>query len=244
MVPLPADNGYQLAREQLETIACADADLVLLANPNNPTGRYCDAGTLRSALATLPDTSRAWIDETYVDFVAGGASLEAFAQSRPNVVVGKSMSKAYGLSGLRLGYLAGSPSIIRPLRERRRPWPVSLPADNAAVAALASAEYYSSRYAETASLRDGLETRLAKIPGVAVVPGTANFVLCLLESDWPDAATMAHWCRRDGVFVRYFPAASPPLRQRGIRIAVRTDEENDRIAAAVGRALADARGST
>jgi len=87
-------------------------DLVVLVNPNSPTGRHVPRADLEHVLELLPDRTLAWIDETYVDYVDPRESLERFACRRPNVIVCKSMSKVYALSGLRAAYLCAAPSLI------------------------------------------------------------------------------------------------------------------------------------
>src|SRR5207237_7922333 len=97
-----------------------------------------------------------WIAETYVDYVDPDESLERFACELPNVVVCKSMSKVYALSGMRAAYLCACPELVAYLRRVTPPWTVSLPAQVAAVAALDEAPYYAARWAETRRLRQEL----------------------------------------------------------------------------------------
>ena len=107
----------------------------MLVNPNTPTGRQLPTPTLETLLASMPTTTRAWVDETYIEF-AGGESLERFAARSTNVVVCKSMSKAYALSGVRAAYLCGPADMMRELRMLCPPWSVSLPGQIAACEAL------------------------------------------------------------------------------------------------------------
>src|SRR6185369_14914809 len=100
------------------------------------------------------------------------------AQSE-NLIVCKSMSKVYALSGARVAYLCSSPHQLEELKAITPPWVVSLPAQVAAVNALADPEYYAARYAETANLRVELATELSSL-GLQVIPGIANFLLATL----------------------------------------------------------------
>ena len=102
-------------------------------------------------------------------------SLEAFAAASSNVVVVKSMSKAYALSGVRAAYMCGPPALISEARRWCPPWAVSLPGQIAACKALACLDYYRARWQETAVLRCELQAGL-EAQGWEVVPGCANLI--------------------------------------------------------------------
>jgi histidinol-phosphate/aromatic aminotransferase/cobyric acid decarboxylase-like protein len=92
---LSREKSFDLDVERLvERVRATRYDLVIIVNPNSPTGRHAPRVELEAALAAIPTRTRVWIDETYVDFIGSDASLERFAASRRNVVVCKSMSKA------------------------------------------------------------------------------------------------------------------------------------------------------
>jgi histidinol-phosphate/aromatic aminotransferase/cobyric acid decarboxylase-like protein len=209
-------------------------DLVVMVEPNNPLGCRFPPGSLVELLAGAPAQTLIWVDETYVDFADPGASLEAHAALSTNVVIGKSMSKAYALSGLRVGYLCAPPKLAADLWSVTPPWNISWPAQAGAIAALGDPDYYAERYGETAELRRELETRLADLPGIHPYPGVANFVLCGLDS--LDAPTLVELSRRRGLFIRHFPS-DPSLRWRAVRIAVKDRRTNDRIIDVLGAVL-------
>jgi histidinol-phosphate/aromatic aminotransferase/cobyric acid decarboxylase-like protein/GNAT superfamily N-acetyltransferase len=221
---------------ELRARAADGYDLVVLVEPNNPLGCRFRPGALAAVLAAIPDATIAWVDETYVDLADPSASLEAAAAAGPNLVVGKSMSKAYALSGLRVGYLCGPPALLEPVRQRTPPWWISRPAQAAAMAALEDPGYYAARHRETAVLREELSEALAALPGVSPLPGTANFVLCEL-SHGIDAPILVEHCRREGLFLRTFPT-DPTLRWRFVRIAVKDRSTNRRIVQTIERVLA------
>src|SRR5207253_350152 len=106
-------------------------------------------------------------------------SLESFAATSRNVIVCKSMSKVYALSGVRAAYLCGPRHFMTELRAITPPWAVSLPAQVAAVNALHDPGYYQRRYAETHAQREFLAHELGGL-GFDVTPGVANFLLCHL----------------------------------------------------------------
>src|SRR5581483_11240201 len=122
------------------------------------------------------------------EFAGPNESIESFAAASANVVVCKSMSKVYALSGARAAYLCGPAGLMEELRAINPPWAVSLLAQVAAVAALQDPDYYAARYAETHRLRDELAAKLSSLAGWEIIPGSANFLLCQLEERGPDAA--------------------------------------------------------
>ena len=203
-------------------------DLVILVNPNSPTGRHVSRAALEDAIELMPRLTRVWIDETYVDFSGSEESLEAVAAARDNVVVCKSMSKAYALSGARVGYLCGSSSTIDSLRGYNPPWAVGLIGQVAAVAALGEPDYYESQWMATHALRRELSSGLARL-GVHAVPGVANFSLCALSEDGPDARELVAAARQHGLFLRELGGMGHSLRPHDFRIAVKDGETNERM---------------
>src|SRR5439155_20845944 len=171
------------------------------ANPNNPTGHLLPPDVLEPLLRRVPARTRVWLDEAYLDYCGPGQSLEGLAAGSPNVVVCKSLSKVYALSGARAAYLCGAADVIEPLRRRTPPWVVSLPAQVAAVHALRRPDYYAARYRETDELRRRLADRLETL-GLKVVCGGANFLLCRLPADGPDADAVLARCRTEGLYLR------------------------------------------
>ncbi|MQY08919.1 histidinol-phosphate aminotransferase family protein [Actinomadura macrotermitis] len=213
-------------------------DLAVIVNPNNPTGQVLDTAVLRAVLDGAPRETRFWIDEAYLEYT-GQPSLEGYAALSPNVVVAKTLSKMYALSGLRAGYLAGPPALVREIRRWTPPWAVSLPAQVAAVQALRETEYYAARWAETARLRRDLAAALRELPGAPrVLSGYANSVLLTLPEGAPTATRVVRACRGSGVFVRDLTGMSPSFEGRTLRISVRGAEENARVVAALRGALA------
>lgn len=226
---LSRGDGYAVSPRRLEEELMKGYDLAVIVNPNNPTGRHIPRAALEDLLRGIPPHSIVLVDETYVDYVGKRESLEHFAANSPNVVVCKSMSKAYALSGVRVGYLCGHPRVIERLRPLNPPWSVSLPGQMAAVMALQDPEYYAKRYQETHRLRTQLAADLQGIGNFTVVPGEANYLLCHLPEYGPDAAALMARCREYGLFLRDAGATAPRLGGRSIRIAVKDAETNRRM---------------
>lgn len=230
-------ENYDVDLNRLAAALAEGYDLVVLVNPNSPTGRHISRSEMERVLSRVPIQTRVWVDETYVEYAGPGQSLEPFAVRTENVAVCKSMSKVYALSGARVAYLCAAPHQLEDLRSITPPWVVSLPAQLAAVRALQDPEYYAARYAETTALRESLAAQLGGI-GFDVVPGVANFLLCHGPAHGPDAATIVDRCRSRGLFVRDARAMGTRMDNRTLRIAVKDAETNRRIVAILSESLA------
>jgi histidinol-phosphate/aromatic aminotransferase/cobyric acid decarboxylase-like protein len=222
-------NNYRLDLEQFARFAARGYDLIVLVNPNSPTGQHVPRVELETVLRSVPQGTRVWVDETYIEYAGRNESLEGFAATSANVVVCKSMSKVYALSGARAAYLCGPAAVMENLRAINPPWAVSLLAQVAAVAALQDSDYYAARYAETHRLRSELAERLSEQTGWEVLPGIANFLLCHLPENGADAATVVKRCRARGLFLRDAGAMGRALGKHALRIAVKDAETNERM---------------
>jgi histidinol-phosphate/aromatic aminotransferase/cobyric acid decarboxylase-like protein len=234
---LGRENNYEVDLRSLEEQLANGYDIVVLVNPNSPTGRHVDRVALQRVLSRVPPQIRVWVDETYVEYAGPGQSLEAFAASSENVIVCKSMSKVYALSGARAAYLCAAPHQLEELRAVTPPWVVSLPAQVAAVNALRDPQYYAARYRETAWLRAGLAAGLKEL-GWAVLPGIANFLLCHLPKDGPSAVSIAAACRRRDLFVRDAAPMGTQLGTNALRIAVKDAATNRKMLEILGEVCA------
>jgi histidinol-phosphate/aromatic aminotransferase/cobyric acid decarboxylase-like protein len=221
-------NNYDVDLDKLRTALRDNYDLVVLVNPNSPTGRHINAAKLKSLLREAPTRTRIWIDETDVEYAGSSQSLEQFAATSENVVVCKSMSKVYALSGMRAAYLCASPHQLEELRAITPPWVIGLPAQVAAVAALNSPAYYEQRYAETHHFRDEMKRALENL-GLDIVPGRTNCLLAHLNADGPIASRVVAACRERGLFIRDAKLMGVKIGERAIRIAVKDPETNQKI---------------
>ena len=146
------ENCYRVDVHQVEQQVAEGCSLVVLVNPNSPTGTIMSRSALIRLFSRFENT-RFWVDETYLEFAGAENSVEQFAAQSANVFVCKSMSKVYALSGVRAAYMVGPEAEIARLGRLIPPWAVSLPAQVAAVAALSSSDYYNAQYRRTAELR-------------------------------------------------------------------------------------------
>ena len=150
-------------------------DMVVLVNPNSPTGVHAPKKAMEKIISQIPRSTIVWLDETYVEFAGSSESLEKVAVKTENAIVCKSMSKVYALSGVRVAYLCCSPHIIEVLKQFSPPWSISLPAQATAIAALLDREYYQQQYAATHVLRTSLKLSLQELGVTEIVDGLAIF---------------------------------------------------------------------
>jgi histidinol-phosphate/aromatic aminotransferase/cobyric acid decarboxylase-like protein len=177
-----------------------------------------------------------WVDETYVEYAGANESLEEFAAESENIIVCKSMSKAYALSGLRVGYLCAGTHQLEALRAITPPWAVSLPAQLAASIALQDGDYYAARYPETERFRAQLAQQLGRLDW-EVIEGKANLLLCELPGAGPSAEELVEQCRKQGLFLRNARWIGSRLGSHAIRIAVKDAQTNARMVAIIEKAL-------
>jgi histidinol-phosphate/aromatic aminotransferase/cobyric acid decarboxylase-like protein/GNAT superfamily N-acetyltransferase len=214
-------------------VESGDYDLVVVVNPNNPTGRHAPADELRALIARSPQATRWWIDEAYLGYVDVDQSLASLAAVDARVVVCTSLSKMFALSGMRAAYLVAEPSVAADLRRWTPPWPVSLPAQLAAVTALGQLDYYRDRWQHTHELRAKLASELAGLDDELIIDeGVSNFLNMVLPVEGPSAALFVTECRRHDVYLRDLSPMSSQYEGRTVRIAVKDTDENAQIVAA------------
>ncbi|MFJ7306063.1 histidinol-phosphate transaminase [Streptomyces sp. NPDC099088] len=221
-VEVPLKDGAH----DLDAMAAAITDrtrLIFVCNPNNPTGTVISRSDLETFLDRVPADLLVVIDEAYIEYVrdddvADGLTLRP---GRPNVVVLRTFSKAYGLAGLRVGFVVGHPTVIEALRKAFLPFSVNAVAQAAAVAALRSEDALMARVETTVKERERLHHTLTA-QGRPVTSSNANFLWLRLGDR---ALAFARHCAAAGVSIRPFPG-------EGVRVSIGSPAENDAFLAA------------
>jgi len=186
--------------------ALAGADVAIVVNPNNPTGRLLPRDALVSLAAQLRRRDGLLIvDEAFIDLDPADASLAA--DLPPATIVLRSFGKVYGLAGVRLGFAIGPDDIVRRLRDELGPWAVSGPALTIGTTALADAAWLEQTRARMANDCLRIDELLSKA-GCAIIGGTPLFRLVTS----PHAPDIAELLARHGIHVRRFPAQRDWLR--------------------------------
>ncbi len=215
-VPLPADFGWPEG-------PVPDGSLFFLCNPNAPTSRLFPKDVVERFCAAYPGV--VLIDEAYVDFAAGHCM--DLAVTLPNVIVLRTLSKAYSLAGIRLGYVVGPADLIGALFKIKDSYNVNRLTQAAAAAALSDAAYMRRNVARIRATRARLGDELGR-RGFEVVPSETNFLWARPRRE--AARAVYEQLKALGILVRYFPGA-----RTGdfVRITVGSDEEIDRLLAAL-----------
>ena len=210
-----ATDGLSLDRARLLQRA-RHARLTWLCNPNNPTGELLPLDFVEELAAATPGVVA--VDEAYFEF--SGVTAAGLVDRYPNLLVVRTLSKAFGLAGVRVGYALAGPAITAALRRVRPPGSISVVSEALAVRSLAGQAAMRARVEEIIAAREELRRELIGI-GFEVAPSAGNFLLV------GSADGIAPSLLRGGLVVRTFGSRSPLA--SFIRITVRTPAENRRL---------------
>lgn len=218
-VPVPLkDHGLDLFG--LARALSSDTRVVLLADPNNPTGSAVDAGQLEAFARQLAPTCLLVLDQAYCEFGDAEAASRALRlrSELANLVVLRTFSKAFALAGMRVGWCAAHPEVVATLEAVALPFTLTAPAQAGALAALEQEPELRRRAQLVVAERERLTAGLRQL-GLAVPSSFANFVwLPLMDG----SAEFAAACSRVGVSVRCFAG-------EGVRVTVGLPEENQAV---------------
>jgi histidinol-phosphate aminotransferase len=213
-VPNTAEHGHDLPA--MAAAVTGKTRLILVCNPNNPTGTAVRKAELDAFLDAVPDEVLVVLDEAYREFVTDPAVPDGLTYDRPNVAVLRTLSKAWGLAGLRIGYLVAAPEVAAAVRKVVTPFSTSAAAQAAALAALRQPEEMARRVALVVSERERVLTAVRKF-----APDTpeslANFVWLPLGDRSAEFSAM---CEASKIIVRAFQGD-------GVRVTIGTPAEND-----------------
>ncbi|ART81060.1 histidinol-phosphate transaminase [Oceanisphaera avium] len=228
---VPAKNlGHDL--EAMAAAITERTKLVCITNPNNPTGTFLTKSELSTFLAKVPRQVLVILDEAYTEYVSEEErhpSIDWLAQY-PNLIVSRTFSKAYGLAGLRVGYMVAHPELISVLNRVREPFNCNSLALAAAEAALDDEAYLE----EAVSLNRREMARYEQFfdkQGLRYVKSQANFITLDLQRD---ASGVYEALLREGVIVRPIAGYGLPS---CLRISIGLEHENQRCIAAIEKVL-------
>jgi threonine-phosphate decarboxylase len=223
---------FLLSLEQLPRKLSEGYDVIVVANPNSPTGVLLPR-TVMEETARLCRHSRVQliIDEAFIDW-AEEESLKALAARNPSILVLRSMTKFFALPGLRVGYAIAHPRFVARLRQQIEPWSVNTVAQAVAVACVNDARFIDRSRAFMTRERRRLAEQLTSIAGVQVFPSQANFLLAKVTQHGLAAADVAHQLANHNILIRDC-ANFPGLGKQFFRVAVRRRAENKRLLAAL-----------
>jgi histidinol-phosphate aminotransferase len=226
-VPLQKDRGFALDPAGVLAACDAHTRLVFLCSPNNPTGNAMDPAAILQLVEQLAGKALVVVDEAYIEFVGdlpGGTSLTAVLSRHPNLVVLRTLSKAYGLAGARVGSLIADPEIVALLAKVIPPYSIPQLTIEAVLATLADVQLaiQRERVAQIRAERERLRAALATCDRVTKIwPSVANFLLV----DFVSAEDVLAAARAAKLLIRDMRNVSP----QSLRISVGTPEQNDRL---------------
>jgi histidinol-phosphate aminotransferase len=210
-------------RHDLEAMAAAVTDatrLIFVCTPNNPTGTVVTTGELTGFLDRVPADCLVVLDEAYSEYVRDPDvpnGIELYGD-RPNVAVLRTFSKAYGLAGLRVGFMVGNEAIAAAARKTMLTFSVNAVAQAAAVASLAAEAELLDRVELVVGERDRVRAALIEM-GWTVPATEANFVWLRLGEE---TLRFAEACDQAGLSVR-------PFDGEGVRVSIAEHAANDRF---------------
>ena len=221
-IRVPVTVGHALDLPAIAVAVTRATRLIYICTPNNPTGTVVDRDELNAMLDAVPDDILVVVDEAYREFDTDPHSPDGveLAMSRPNVLSLRTLSKAYQLAGLRVGYAVGDPAVVTALAKVAIPFSVNTLAQRAALAALQSTSELEPRWAEVVAERRRVTDAL-RGAGYEVPTSQANFVWLPLRER---AGEFAAHTEEHKVIVRSFNDATG-----GVRITIGSPEENDAL---------------
>ena len=206
--------------------------VVILANPNNPTGTMFEADATEAFLHRVPESVLVVLDEAYSDFaeyfarqrgITYSRSFDYVRAGRANVLVLRTFSKAHGLAGIRLGYACGDPALLRYFSRVRNSFSISVVAEAAGLAAIRDHEHIRKTLENNTAGAAWLMQRFSEL-GIHAVPTSANFIYFTVDED---ADAFARRMQAEGVIVRSLVPWGAP---HAIRVSIGTPEQNEMFA--------------
>jgi len=203
--------------------AAAGAKLSFLCSPNNPTGQVIPIAFLEEVLKRAGGLV-VW-DEAYGEF--WGETAVPLLARHPNLLILKTFSKAFGLAGLRIGYLMAHPALVTELRKVNIPFNINLMSLLVAVKLLENPGWIAEQVRKIIGERNRLSAAMEKVSGITVYPSATNFILMKTR----DSGAVFNGLKALGVLVR--PTEPHPLLQNCLRVTVGTPDENEAFIAAL-----------
>lgn len=235
-VVVAPDNDYGTDIDALLALVNAKTRLVFLANPNNPTGTYCDHAEIERLHAALPSDCILVLDQAYGEYLEDdGPSSFDLARKHDNVLITRTFSKIYGLAAERIGWAYGPPGLIATLNRIRAPFNVTAAGQAAGIAALADTEFVATSRTHNAQWRDWMAAEIAALSnhGLRAVPSWANFLMIIFDGSC-SAETAYKGLMDAGYIVRWLPGQGLG---NGLRISIGTEVENRGVVTALRNIL-------
>lgn len=222
MVPMTPDFYWDV--DALLQAAKNDIQLMFICTPNNPIGCQIKESDLRRLLEMGIPT---FIDEAYFELENDPVSRAYLIHEYPHAIINRTMSKAFGLAGFRIGYLLAQKELCQYFNRVKLPWNVSLPALAAGVAAMEDEQDQAHKRETTLSGRQWLQQEINAIPGMKAIDSEGNFVLIDASALGKGSEEIRDDMLARGVFIR--PMSSHHMPDGYVRVTIGTAEQNERF---------------
>jgi histidinol-phosphate aminotransferase len=224
LVPLSPSPQFYWDMDAILSAVTDKTKLIIVCTPNNPTGNEIEETDLRRILElNIP----VFIDEAYYELETAPHTWVSLIAEYPHALVSRTMSKAFGLAGFRIGYIFASPQVASYLNRVRFPWNVSLVAIAAALAALEDEADQQAKRRNTLQGRAFLQQEINRIPGLRAYPTEGNFVLIDASILEKTSTQIRDDIIARGIFIR--PMSPHHMKEGFIRVTVGTPEQNQRF---------------
>ncbi|MDJ0612777.1 MAG: pyridoxal phosphate-dependent aminotransferase [Rhizobiaceae bacterium] len=206
----------------IETASRKNAAIIYVSNPNNPMGTWHDAGAIKEMIANLPSGTVLALDEAYIECAPEGVAPEIYI-SNPQVLRFRTFSKAYGLAGMRVGYVLGHEDVISAFDKVRNHYGMNRTGQIGALEALKDQAYLMEVNSKFSAGRSRIET-IASAHGMETIKSVTNFVAIDCGRDSAFSKDILARLLAKGIFIR-MPGVEP--QSRCIRVSVGLDHELD-----------------
>jgi histidinol-phosphate aminotransferase len=224
-------KDFSLDVDSILKKADKETRLLFVCSPNNPTGNQFRESDIKQLLDEFNGV--VVVDEAYVDFAS--CSVINWVRDYDNLAVLRSFSKAFGLAGLRLGYLVSSKSVVKYVQRVVGPFNVNSVTQQAIVLALQKWSYFKEKLDLVVKEREWLMKNLEQIDGVKPYPSDANFILFKVTKDDLNSAALTEHMENRNVLVK--DRGHLPLLENCIRVTVGTRDMNKTFVSALKASL-------
>lgn len=227
----PVETGFELDLGKLANLISDDVRIVFLCNPNSPTGTLLKKGAVLDFIRKANDQNvLVFLDEAYFEFVEDGKrySMAEYVKRLDNLFVLRSLTKFFGLPGLRIGFGVASPEMVELLKKGQVPWSVNSLAMFAAEVAIEDKAFIEKSRAYVFRSKKQLQRLLQEIPWIKVYASETNFFLCEIKKADLTSAQVKEALERKGILIRDC-SNFEGLSDKFFRVAVKKPRENKKL---------------
>ena len=219
MVNIPRDEHFNIDHDAaLERLKQGDIDIVIVANPNNPTGNLASEAFLLELISSTD--ALVLIDEAYFEF--SRTTVRPYLERHPNLLILRTFSKAFSFAAMRVGYVLGSPEVLTELKRVRQPYSLNAFSQWAAQVVYRERMVFENAIYEITTERDRVMAGLEELDGIEVFPSEANYIMFRV----PSAADVWHdLLYGHSIYIR--DLSRTPLLEGCLRVTIGTREQND-----------------